>query len=123
MTTITLTRKKRFPFSIVLLVAIILLASLPPLNKHAVGKHGIDAAKAWAWVATHGPDDDDDDFWHGHSDDGRDFYIVKLPKASSKTMWAIVIVGGGGAFLVTAFLCSSRNTVRKIKHICEETHK
>ena len=98
------------------LVAILLVA-LPPLNRHAVSKHGINAAKAWSRVARVTPTPDNSNYWHGvDPDTGRDIHVVTIEPGR---MWAIVIVGGGGMFLVTAFLCSSRNTVRKIKRRCE----
>lgn len=122
MTAMTQETKAKRPFLLSFVAFMILMASLPPLNSHAIKRHGLDAWKAWRFISNYEPDDDNDDdkLWRGRSEDGRDFYILRLPRVSGRTIWAIVIVGGGGAYMVTAFLCSSKNTVRKIKRMCKD---
>ena len=113
----TTTATRRTSPIVLLVLAAILLIALPPLNHHAVARHGINAAKAWSRVARVTPTPDGSNYWHGvDPDTGRDIHIVTIER---NRMWAIVILGGGGTFLVTAFLCSSKNTVRKIKRRCE----
>lgn len=116
----TTTAARKTP-PVMLILAAILLIALPPLNRHAVSKHGISAAKAWSRVAQVTPTPDSSNYWRGvDQETGRDIHIVTIEPGR---MWAIVIVGGGGAFLVTAFLCSSRNTIRKIKRRCRGDRK
>ena len=96
------------------------LISLPPLNTHAVEKHGIIGTSAWSRMASFNPDDDDDDdaYWEGTQEDGRTVRVLRLDKLPGKrTTWAIVITCGG-LFCVTAFLTQSRSQVQKLKDKC-----
>lgn len=103
------------------IAAMIALVAVPAMNHHAQG-HGLDAWRAWAFMRNVTPEpDDDESFWTGHnSENSRDYLVAKWPRSPyGHTMWVVVIVGGGGAFLVTCFLCRSRNYVDKIKSECD----
>jgi len=96
------------------------LISLPPLNTHAVEKHGTIGVSAWSRMASFDPGDDDDDekYWEGPQEDGRTVRILRLDKLPGKrTTWAVVIICGG-LFCVTAFLTQSRSQVQKMKDKC-----
>ena len=97
------------------------LISLPPLNTHAIEKHGTIGDSAWSRMASFNPNDDDDDdvYWEGEQQDGRTVRILRLDKLPGKrTTWAVVIACGG-LFCVTAFLTQSRRQVEKMKDKCK----
>ena len=95
-----------------------LLVSLPPLNNHAVERHGRTGSSAWSYMSSFEPNDDDDKYFEGKQEDGRTVRILRLKKLQGKPVtWAIVITGGG--FLVTAFLTQSRRQVEKMKEKCK----
>lgn len=105
-----------------LLAAAVLLVALPPLCRHAVERHGRTAYSARRWVEMWEPepDDDDDAYFEGVQADGRTVHILRLPRIPGTPLtWAIVIVGGG-AFCVTAFLSQSRTQVQKRKERCQQ---
>lgn len=111
--------RRRFPWLLLAAVGLLLIA-LPPLNGHAVGRHGRTAKSAYCWLLSCDPEDPDDAarYWRGEQDDGRTVHIYRLPKLSGKpTTWAIVVVGSG--YLATAFLTQSRRQVRKKQAECE----
>ena len=105
-----------------LLAAAMLLVALPPLCQHAIERHGRSAYSARRWVEMWEPDDDDDDdaYFQGIQEDGRTVHVLRLPHIpGTPVTWAIVIVGGG-AFCVTAFLSQSRTQVQKRKERCQQ---
>jgi hypothetical protein len=98
---------------------LIALIAVPALNQHALDRHGMHAVRALDGLRKHTPEADDDRYWSGTDANGRDYHIVKLPQVPDGIpTWGVVIVGGGGAFLVTAFLCQSRNSVERMKDKC-----
>lgn len=110
-----------------LLAAAMLLVALPPLCQHAIERHGRSAVAAYRYVSQYPgddddcpPDDDDCRYWRGVQDDGRTVHVLRLPHIpGTPVTWAIVIVGGG-AFCVTAFLSQSRTQVQKRKERCQQ---
>ena len=94
--------------------------SLPPLNKHAIERHGLTGSSAWSYMSSFDPDhnDDDDEYFEGTQEDGRKVRILRLRKIAGKPItWAVVITVSG--FCVTAFLTQSRRQVQKMKDRCK----
>jgi glycine/D-amino acid oxidase-like deaminating enzyme len=124
-TTIPQTRSRRIPWLLLVVIAAgVLLISLPPLNGHAVERHGRTAKSAYCWLLSCDPDDPDDSkrYWRGVQEDGRTVHIYRLPKLAGKpTTWAVVIVGG--SWLVTSFLTQHRRAVDALKERCVEAER
>jgi hypothetical protein len=100
-------------------VALIALVAVPAINQHALDRHGMHAVRAVDGLRRHTPEPEDDGYWTGTDADGREYHIVKLPQLpGGLPTWGVVILGGGGAFLVTAFLCQSEGSVERIKGKC-----
>jgi hypothetical protein len=111
-------------FLFVALIGGLLLVSLPPINDHAIARHGEDAFKSHAVLSNYNPDPrrDDDVYFEGTDEAGRTYHVLRLPKLPGRAvMWAVVITCGtiGGQCVVTAFLCGSKKYVERIKDDCE----
>ena len=99
----TLLKNNNCKLFILLAIPLILLVSLPPLNGHALGKHGNEAKQAWDWVSRNG------DFCEYRYDDGRIRYVCEMPDGFFAVVVLVVITTWAGVVchkqkkLVTAF--------------------
>jgi len=100
--------------------AVVALIAVPALNRHALERHGWHAVSAAQQLRRHTPEPQDEDrYWTGTDANGRDIHVLRLPQVAGKPVtWAILILGGGGTFVVTAFLVQSRRSVERIKGKC-----
>jgi len=100
--------------------AVVALIAVPALNRHALERHGWHAVSAARQFRRHTPEPQDEDrYWSGTDANGRDIHVLRLPQVAGKPVtWAILILGGGGTFVVTAFLVQSRRSVERIKGKC-----
>jgi len=103
--------------------AVVALIAVPALNRHALERHGWHAVSAARQLRKHTPEpgdqDGEDRYWNGTDAQGREIHVLRLPQVAGKPVtWAILILGGGGTFVVTAFLVQSRRSVERIKGKC-----
>lgn len=104
-------------------VGLVALIAVPQVCQHAIDRHGGDAFSAVRYVQEYTPTPDGERYWVGTDDIGRQHHVLKLPKLPGKeTVWAVVVIGGGGAFMVTAFLCGSKRSVDRIKDRCDDPY-
>ena len=85
-------RRARFPLLFVVgLVAVagLLFVSVPPLNQHAIQRHG-DMAVACR-DAIIGCDSEDSDYFEGVTPEGTIYRILKVERLGQKTVWVVFI--------------------------------
>lgn len=128
MTATTMTKRTRFPMLLVVLAAIFGLAyvSVPPLNQHAVERHGEMATFCRDAIVACDPDDDDSDYFEGVTPDGTIYRILKTVKENGKTVWVLFITVAIGVTAagklrertVTTYTVRSEGRVQALKERC-----